>query len=90
MVCWASFHSAQTTRAAQDLSEVPAVQRRKTEKPLEYYAKKHADRDEAITQAYASGSYGMKEIGDHFGLHYSRVSRILTELRFAKGKTSTF
>ncbi|WP_221892403.1 hypothetical protein [Teredinibacter haidensis] len=26
----------------------------------------------------------MKEIGEHFGLHYSRVSRIL---RKAKGKT---
>ena len=73
---------------AQDLSEVPAVQRRKPAKPLEYYAKKHADRDKAIAQAYASGAYGMKEIGDHFGLHYSRVSRILAELRLAKGKTS--
>ena len=71
----------------QDLSEVPAVQRRKPAKPLEYYAKKHPDRDKAIAQAYASGAYGMKEIGDHFGLHYSRVSRILAELRLAKGKT---
>ena len=72
---------------AQDLSEVPAVQRRKPAKPLEYYAKKHPDRDEAIAQAYASDGYGMKEIGDHFGLHYSRVSRILAALRLAKGKT---
>ena len=73
--------------ATQDLSEVPAAQRRKLAKPLEYYAKKHADRDEAIVQAYASGGYGMKAIGDHFGLHYSRVSRILAERRLAKGKT---
>ena len=29
----------------------------------------------------------MKEIGGHFRLYYSRVSRILTELRLAKGKT---
>ena len=73
--------------ATKDLSEVPAAQRRKLAKPLEYYAKKHADRDEAIVQAYASGGYGMKAIGDHFGLHYSRVSRILAERRLAKGKT---
>ena len=73
--------------ATQDLSEVPAAQRRKLAKPLEYYAKKHADRNEAIAQAYASGGYGMKAIGDHFGLHYSRVSRILAERRLAKGKT---
>ena len=73
--------------ATQDLSEVPAAQRRKLAKPLEYFAKKHADRNEAIAQAYASGGYGMKTIGDHFGLHYSRVSRILAERRLAKGKT---
>lgn len=73
--------------ATQDLSEVPAAQRRSMAKPLEYYAKKYTDRDEAIAQAYASSGYGMKEIGDHFGLHYSRVSRILTELKRAKGKT---
>ena len=35
------------------------------------------------------GAYGMKEIGDHFGLPYSRVSRILAELRLAKGNTPT-
>ena len=68
--------------ATQDLSEVPAAQRRKLAKPLEY-----SDRNEAIAQAYASGGYGMKAIGDHFGLHYSRVSRILAERRLAKGKT---
>lgn len=62
---------------AQDLSEVPAAQRRQMPKSLDHYARKYAERDEAIEQAYASGGYGMKEIGDHFGLHYSRVSRIL-------------
>jgi REP element-mobilizing transposase RayT len=70
---------------AQDLSEVPAAQRRRMAKPLEHYARKYADRDEAIEQAYASGGYGMKAIGDHFGLHYSRVSRILAGRRKAKG-----
>ena len=38
-------------------------------------------------QAYASGGYGMKEMGDHFGLHYSRVSRIIAQMEKAKGKT---
>ena len=54
---------------------------------LEFYAKKYADRDEAIAQAHASGAYGMKEIGDHFGSPYSRGSRMLAEVRLAKGKT---
>ena len=73
--------------AGQDLSEVPTAQRRQIAKPLAYYARKHLDRDEAIVQAYASGGYGMKEIGDHFGLHYSRVSRIIAQIKKAKGKT---
>lgn len=71
----------------KDLSEVPAAQRRQMPKPLEYYARKYPDRDEAIDQAYACGGYGMKEIGAHFGLHYSRVSRIIGGCRKAKGKT---
>lgn len=37
--------------------------------------------------AYASGGYGMKRIGEHFGLHYSRVSRIINEWDKANGKT---
>jgi DNA-directed RNA polymerase specialized sigma subunit len=44
------------------------------------------ERDEAILRAYASGGYSLKEIGDHFGLHYSRVSRILKQRRMAKRK----
>ena len=71
--------------AAQDLSEVPMAQRRKIPKPLAHYARKYPDRDEAIEQAYASGGYGMKEIGAHFGLHYSRVSRIISARGKGKG-----
>ena len=55
-------------------------------KPLGYYTKKHPDRDDAIRQAYATGGYGMKEMGEHFGLHYSRVSRIIARAGKAKGK----
>jgi hypothetical protein len=46
-------------------------------KPLEHYASHSDTRDEAIANAYNSGAYGMKEIVDHFSLHYSRVSRII-------------
>jgi putative transposase len=44
---------------------------------LGHYAKVNRDRDKAIVAAYASGGYSMKAIGDHFGLHYSMVSRIV-------------
>lgn len=64
-----------------DLSEIPLPQRRKPAMPLEHYAKQASGRDEAIALAYASGGYGLKEIGRHFGLHYSRVSRIVAMRR---------
>ena len=73
--------------ANEDLSEVPLRQRRAMAKPLAHYAALSGDRDKAIGLAYGSGGYGMKEIGEHFGLHYSRVSRIVSGQRKAKGKT---
>jgi len=66
------------------LSEIPMTQRRPQAKTLAYYERKAGSRDEAIVSAYASGGYTLKEIGEYFDLHYSRVSRILSR---AKGKT---
>lgn len=66
------------------LSEVPSTQRRKVAGPLGVIAASHRDRDSAIRAAHESGGYSMREIGDYFGLHYSRVSRIV---RGARGKT---
>lgn len=68
------------------LQEIPAIQRRPLPKPLAQLAEEH-ERDEAILRAYASGGYSLKEIGDHFNLHYSRVSRIVKKQRLAKGNT---
>ena len=68
----------------QDLSEIPLSQRRAMAKPLEHYASRSGTRDQAIVNAYNSGAYGMKEIGEHFGLHYSRVSRIIANQRTVK------
>lgn len=71
----------------KDLSEIPAAQRRPVAKPLDHYARKSRDRNEAIRRAYESGGYGLKAIGKHFGLHYSRVSRIVTAGEKANSKT---
>jgi REP-associated tyrosine transposase len=60
-----------------DLREVPQARRRPVPRPLQYYDQAHADRNRAIKAAYASGGYTMQEIGDYFGLHLSRVSRIV-------------
>ena len=66
-----------------DISEIPKRQRRQIPKSLSVYAQEHK-RNAAITTAYESGAYSMREIGEHFDLHYSRVSRIVA---MAKGKT---
>jgi REP element-mobilizing transposase RayT len=71
----------------RDLGEVPLAQRRPPPKPLAEYISRYPDRDQAIAAAYASGGYTLKEIGSHFGLHYSRVSRIARAAKEAKGKT---
>jgi len=70
----------------QDLSEIPMAQKRKAPKTLEYYDKNCNSRDVAICTAYQSGGYSLKRIGDFYGLHYSRVSRIV-KLIEAKDKT---
>ncbi len=67
----------------KDLSEIPSSQKRKIEKPLADYAKKYNDRDTAICKSYESGGYSLKDIGEYYNLHYSRVSRIVK----AKNKT---
>ncbi len=73
-------------RSEVALREIPAVQRRPRPQPLSRFAEAH-DRDEAIYRAYASGGYSLKEIGDYFDLHYSRISRILQKQRMTKDKT---
>lgn len=67
----------------KDLSEIPSSQKRQITKPLAHYEKKYKQRDMAIYKSYESGGYSMKEIGDYYNLHYSRISRIIK----AKDKT---
>jgi REP element-mobilizing transposase RayT len=70
----------------QPLQEVPRAQRVGRARPIAEYERTANSRNQAIALAYASGGYSMKEIGEHFGLHYSRVSRIIQAAE-AKGKT---
>jgi len=65
----------------KDLSEISSSQKRPLAKPLLHYRKLFIDRDQAICEAFKSGGYSMKEIGEFFGLHYSRISRIVKPKR---------
>lgn len=42
---------------------------------------------QATTSPGAASPFFLKEIGDHFGLHYSYVSKIISRAGKAKGKT---
>ena len=60
--------------AASPSTEVPREQR--SFQSIERFVRDIGDRDEAIRAAYQRGRYTMKEIGAHFGLHYTTASRI--------------
>ncbi|MFM4757719.1 REP-associated tyrosine transposase [Aeromonas caviae] len=72
-------HQALQQMSDGDLSEVPLKQRRPQPKPLAEYQQQAATRDEAILNAYRSGGYSQKQIGEFFGIHYSMVSRIIAK-----------
>lgn len=61
------------------LREVPRAQRRPVAKPLDHYTHQTSDPFQAMALAYLSGDYTMKAIADHFGVHYTTVSRAVKE-----------
>jgi REP element-mobilizing transposase RayT len=60
---------------AEDLSEIPRAQRRPQAKPLSYYQDRYRDSRRAMAEAYRTGDYKLKAIGEYFGVHYATVSR---------------
>jgi putative transposase len=61
--------------------QIPKIQKRSIAKPLAEYERTTPERDEAIVQAYASGAYSYQELGDHFGLHFTRIGKIIRKRR---------
>ena len=66
------------------LVSVAKVQRRAAVQPLSEYEKQFPLRDEAMAHAYRSTAFSMAEIGAHFGVRYSTVSRAVK--RYANEK----
>jgi len=59
----------------KDLSEIPRKQRRKVYALSTYFRK--YEEEKAIAEAYYSGGYSQRQIGEYLGCHYSRVSQRL-------------
>jgi REP element-mobilizing transposase RayT len=62
-----------------DQLTIPRVQRRAPPPTLTAIAAQHADRNDAMVAAYATGAYGYREIAGHFGLHLATVGRIVRQ-----------
>ena len=56
------------------LEEIPRTQRRAMPQPLAELARRYPP-NEAMARAYLSGQHSMVAIAQHFGVHYSTVSR---------------
>jgi putative transposase len=56
------------------------LQKREVAKPISFYQKKYKDEKQAIYQTYLSGGYTLKEVGKHYGKHYTTISRIVKSL----------
>ena len=64
-----------------DLLEIPFKQRSAAPLTLAEYKAQTVDKHEAIYNAYRSGGYTQKQIGDYFGLHYSQISRLVAKYK---------
>lgn len=83
----ATFVERMVARAAR-LPVNPEVPRRaRPVRSLRSIERETTGRDEAIQAAYATGGYTLRQIGEHFGLHYSVVSRIARTAGRARNKT---
>lgn len=67
-------------------AEIPRLQRRSSAPPLSYFSAL-PERNSAIAQAYATGCYSLKDIGQAFGLHYATVSRLVRSAEMLQYKT---
>lgn len=61
------------------LDDIPALQKTELAKPISFYKEQYQDNSRAIKEVFLTGAYTLKEIGDHFGKHYSTISRIVNK-----------
>ncbi len=65
------------------LGEIPRAQRRLLTQSLTEFEQRY-DRNEAMARAYMSGQHTMAAIAEHFGVHYSTVSRMVASYEDAE------
>lgn len=61
------------------LNDIPKQQTRAPGKPIAYYIDRYKEREKAMAEAYRSGTYSMREIGDFFEVSRMTVSRAVSK-----------
>jgi putative transposase len=74
-------HQAMQDGGAGNLLEIPFKHRSAALSPLAIFQAQTVDKHQAIYNACRSGGYTQKQIGDHFGLHYSQISRLVAKYK---------
>ena len=57
--------------------QIPVSQRRAPAKTLAQIEQSAATRNEAIVRAHGTGAYSYQQIGEHFGIHFTTVGRVV-------------
>jgi putative transposase len=74
-------HHAMQDGLVGNLLEIPFKHCIAAPLPLAQYQAQTVDKHQAIYNAFRSGGYTQKQIGDYFGLHYSQISRIVAKYK---------
>src|SRR3989337_2267406 len=65
----------------KDDINIPQVQRRGPAPPLKQIEARHKERTRAVVAAYETGEYSYQQIGEHFGVHFTTVGRLVRAAR---------
>ncbi len=63
----------------QQLDDIPKPQKQSPPKPLTFYKQKYTNKKQAMAEAYMSGHFTLKTIGNFFSVGQSTVSRALRQ-----------
>jgi hypothetical protein len=63
----------------QSLKGIPRKQKQARVKPLSFFADRYKIHDDDMVQSYLSAHYTFAQVGEHFGVSYTTVSRAVKQ-----------
>ncbi|NOZ53116.1 MAG: hypothetical protein GXP08_08240 [Gammaproteobacteria bacterium] len=61
------------------MDDIPKPQKQLPPKPLKFYKQKYINKKQTMAEAYMSGHYTLKMIGDYFSVGKSTMNRALRQ-----------